>query len=76
MGHISKRGDKMLRRALYEAANSVLGRLKRDCALKAWGQKLAEHKGSKRARVAVARKLAILLHRLWVSEQEFDWQKA
>ncbi len=76
MGHISKRGDKMLRRALYEAANSILGRLKRDCALKAWGQKLVEHKGPKRARVAVARKLAILLHRLWTQEQVFDWRKA
>jgi transposase len=75
-GHISKRGDRILRRALYEAANSILGRLKKDCALKTWGQKLAEHKGPKRARVAVARKLAILMHRIWVSEQEFNWQKA
>jgi len=75
MGHISKRGDKMLRRALYEAANSILGRLKRDCALKAWGRKLAEHKGAKPARVAVARKLAMLMHRIWVTGEEFDWQK-
>jgi len=72
-GHISKFGDRMLRRALYESANSILGRLKKDCALKSWGLKLAEHKGAKRARVAVARKLAILMHKLWVSEQEFVW---
>lgn len=75
-GHISKFGDRMLRRALYEAANSILGRLKRDCALKAWGKRLAEHKGPKRARVAVARKLAVLMHKLWISEQDFDWRKA
>jgi len=75
-GHISKRGDKMLRRALYEAANSILARVKRDCALKVWGQKLAEQKGPKRARVAVARKLAVLMHRLWMQEKDFDWQKA
>ncbi len=75
-GHISKFGDQMLRRALYESANSILGRLKKGCALKTWGQKLAEHKGPKRARVAVARKLAILMHKMWISEQEFVWRKA
>lgn len=74
-GHISKRGDRILRRALYESANSILGRLKKDCALKAWGQNLAEHKGPKRARVAVARKLAILMHHLWVTGENFNWQK-
>jgi transposase len=63
----------MLRSALYESANSLLARVKRPCALQAWGQRLAETKGPKRARVAVARKLAILLHRLWLSETEFRW---
>lgn len=63
----------MLRSALYEAANSILSRLKRPCALQAWGKKLAETKGPKRARIAVARKLAALLHRLWRSETEFCW---
>jgi ABC-type polar amino acid transport system ATPase subunit len=51
----------------------LLSRVKRPCALQAWGQRLAETKGGKRARVAVARKLAILLHRLWLSETEFRW---
>jgi len=74
-GHISKFGDRMLRRTLYEAANSILGRVKKDCALKLWGQRLAEQKGSKPARVAVARKLAILMHRLWRTEEDFIWQK-
>ena len=73
MGRISKAGDPMLRSALYEAANSLLARVKRPCALQAWGKRLAETKGAKRARVAVARKLAILLHRLWQSETEFRW---
>ena len=72
-GRISKAGDPMLRSALYEAANSLLGRLKRPCALRTWGKRLAETKGAKRARVAVARKLAILLHRLWLSETVFRW---
>ena len=73
-GRISKAGDPMLRSALYEAANNLLARVKRSCALQAWGKKLAETKGAKRARVAVARKFAILLHRLWLSEQEFCWE--
>jgi transposase len=72
-GRISKAGDPMLRSALYEAANNLLSRVKRPCALQTWGKRLAETKGPKRARVAVARKLAILLHRLWRSETEFRW---
>jgi transposase len=72
-GHITKAGDAMLRHALYEAANSILSRLQRPCALADWGKRLAEAKGPKRARVAVARKLSALLHTLWQSETEFCW---
>jgi transposase len=72
-GRISKAGDPMLRSALYEAANNLLVRVKRPCALQTWGRRIAEAKGPKRARVAVARKLAVLLHRLWLSETEFCW---
>ena len=72
-GRISKAGDPMLRSALYEAANNLLARVKRPCTLQTWGKRLAEIKGPKRARVAVARKLAVLLHRLWQSETEFCW---
>ena len=72
-GRISKAGDPMLRSALYEAANNLLARVKRPCALQAWGRRIAETRGGKRARVAVARKLAILLHKLWQSETEFCW---
>jgi transposase len=72
-GRISKAGDPMLRHALYEAANSLLGRVRRDCALRRWGLAIAAAKGAKRARVAVARKLAVLLHALWRSESDFRW---
>jgi transposase len=72
-GRISKAGDAMLRSALYEAANNLLSRVKRPSPLQEWGKRLAEAKGPKRARVAVARKLAALLHRLWQSEREFCW---
>lgn len=72
-GRISKGGDGLLRHTLYEAANSLLARLKRDCALRTWGLRLQERKGAKRARVAVARKLAVLLHRLWLGACDFRW---
>lgn len=72
-GYITKAGDAMLRHALYEAANSILARLRRPCALQIWGKRIAEAKGPKRARVAVARKLAALLHKLWLTETAFRW---
>jgi transposase len=72
-GRISKAGDPMLRSALYEAANNLLSRVKRSSALQAWGKALAQAKGAKRARVAVARKLAALLHCLWQSGASFQW---
>jgi transposase len=61
-GHISKAGDPMLRKALYEAANVALTLVKRPFALQAWGRKLAEAKGARRARTAVARKLGSPLY--------------
>ena len=72
-GRISKAGDPLLRSALYEAANNLLSRVKRPCALQTWGKALAATKGAKRARVAVARKLAGLLHRLWRTDTDFQW---
>ncbi|HEX7858613.1 MAG TPA: IS110 family transposase [Sphingobium sp.] len=72
-GNISKAGDPMLRRTLYEAANIMLCRVQRPFALQQWGLRIAESKGNKRARIAVARKLAVLLHSLWVNETEFRW---
>lgn len=72
-GSISKAGDPMLRRSLYEAANILLCRVQRPFALQEWGRRIAETKGNKRARIAVARKLAVLLHSLWLNETEFRW---
>lgn len=72
-GHISKAGDPMLRSALYEAANNLLARVKRPSPLQTWGKALVTTKGAKRARVAVARKLAILLHKLWQTGTDFQW---
>jgi transposase len=70
-GRISKEGDKLLRWLLVEAAHVLLTRTKRSCALKRWGLKLAKKRGQGKATVAVARKLAILLHRLWVTGDSF-----
>jgi transposase len=71
-GNISKCGDKLLRHALYEAANSHLRISKKRSVLKAWGVKLAKRVGNKKALVAVARKLAIIMHRMWVSGSSFQ----
>jgi transposase len=58
-GHITRTGDAMMRTLLYEAATVILARASRWSNLKAWGVRLAKRQGLKRARVAVARKLAV-----------------
>lgn len=75
-GRITKEGDGLLRWLLVEAAHNLLSHTRRDCALKRWGKRLEAQKGTGKARVAVARKLAVILHRLWVSGDTFDWQRA
>jgi transposase len=72
-GRISKCGDKMLRSYLYEAANVLLTRVAKWSALKAWGIRLAKRSGLRKAKVAVARKLAVILHRMWLDGTEFKW---
>jgi transposase len=72
-GRISKCGDKMLRSYLYEAANVLLTRVAKWSALKAWGIRLAKRSGLRKAKVAVARKLAVILHRMWVEGTDFKW---
>lgn len=74
-GGISKVGDTMVRTALYEAANAMLSRPTRFSALKRWGLEVAKRRGLKRAKVAVARKLACVLHRMWADGTEFRWGK-
>ncbi len=74
-GHVSRWGDRLLRTYLFEAANVLLHRIKRWCALKAWGLRLAKRNGMKKAQVAVARKLAVILHCIWVDGTSFEWRK-
>ena len=70
-GRISRQGDKHLRTYLYEAANTVLTRSRADTALKRWGLALKVRLGHRRAVVAVARKLAVILHAMWAKEEPF-----
>jgi transposase len=73
--HISKEGDPYLRTLLVQSAHHILGPFGADSDLRRWGLKLAERGGSngkKRAIIAVARKLAVLLHRLWVSGEVYE----
>ena len=72
-GHISKCGDTDVRNALYTAAHAMLTRTSRWSGLKAWGMRLAKTRGHRRAVVAVARKLAVILHRMWIDETPFRW---
>ena len=72
-GRISKCGDKMLQSYLYEAANVLLTRVAKWSTLKAWGIRLAKRSGLRKAKVAVARKLAVILHRMWIDGTEFNW---
>jgi transposase len=72
-GRISKCGDAMLRMYLFEAAGVLLTRVPKWSVLKAWGTKLTKRNGLRKAKVAVARKLAVILHRMWVDGTEFSW---
>jgi transposase len=74
-GRISKVGDAMVRTALFEAANVMLSRVTRFSTLKAWALRVAKLRGMKRAKVALARKLAVVLHRMWVDGTDFRWRK-
>jgi len=72
-GRITKAGDVMLRHHLYRAAATLMQTNARPCALKKWGRNLRNRSSYKNSTVAVARKLSIILHAMWVSGQEFDW---
>jgi transposase len=74
-GGISKAGDAMVRAALYEAANVMLTRASKFSSLKRWALEVAKRRGMRRAKVALARKLATILHRLWVDGREFRFGK-
>lgn len=72
-GAITKAGDGLLRSLLFEAANALLLRTRHWCALKRWGMAIAKRRGLNRARVAVARRLAIILLAMWRDETDFRW---
>jgi transposase len=72
-GKISRWGDRLLRTYLFEAATVLLYRTKKWCSLKAWGMKLAKRIGMKKAKVAIARKIAVILHCIWVDGTSFEW---
>lgn len=71
-GQISKAGDDMMRHLLYEAASALMTRVRKPSKLRAWGVAVARRRGAKRARVAVARKLAVIMHRMWIAGTRFE----
>ena len=74
-GGISRCGDELARTALYEAAHSLLIRSRKWSTLRAWGMQVAKRRGMARARIAVARKLSTILHRMWIDGSDFRWGK-
>lgn len=70
-GGISKRGDPATRRALVTAATVLLSHSNHWCSLKAWGVRLVKRIGFSKARIAVARKLAIIMHKMWLNNDRF-----
>ncbi|MGO6847619.1 IS110 family transposase (plasmid) [Rhizobium ruizarguesonis] len=75
VGHVSLCGDAMMRKLLYEAAQSMLTRVVKWCWLKAWAMNIARRHGKKKASVALARRLAVVMHRMWVDGSEFRWTR-
>jgi transposase len=74
-GAISKCGDEMMRVMLYEAAQILLMRSTRWSWLKAWAVQIARRRGLKKAIVALARRLAVIMHRIWTDGTEFRWTR-
>jgi len=75
IGRISKSGDSMVRAMLYEAANVMMTRCRADNWLKIWALGVARRRGARKAKVALARKLAVILHRMWRDGTEFSMEK-
>jgi transposase len=75
-GRISKIGDAGVRTMLYEAANVIMTKPVKGSLLKSWGMRLALRAGMRKAKVALARKLAVVLHRMLADDTEFLADKA
>lgn len=73
-GTITKTGDALMRHALYEAATSMLVHATKPSALRNWGLAVAKRRGLQKARVALARRLAVVLHRMWRDGSVFQPQ--
>ncbi|MGF7211707.1 transposase [Skermanella aerolata] len=71
-GHISRRGDARLRALLYEAATTMLTRVQGESDLRRWDLALRKRLGFKRAAVALARKLAVVMHAMWKKGADFN----
>jgi len=74
-GGITRVGDASVRTALHDAANALLTRAARFSTLERWALDVAKRRGMRRAKVALARKLATVLHRIWADGTEFVWGK-
>jgi len=74
-GGISRCGDEMMRMMLYEAAQTMLVVSTKWSWLKAWAMKIVKNRGMKKAIVALARRLAVIMHRIWIDGTEFRWTK-
>jgi transposase len=74
-GRISKCGDTLARTLMYEAAVVLMTRVKRACGLKEWAQAIARRSGAGKARVALARKLSVIMHSIWRSGEPFRWSE-
>ena len=72
-GRVSKCGDGMVRGLLFEAAKVLLSRSAKPGDLQSWGRALTKRIGRKKATMAVARKLAVVLHRMWTTGERFRW---
>jgi transposase len=75
LGRISLCGDEAMRRLLYEAAQVMLTRVQKWSWLKAWAMNIAKRRGQKKAIVALARRLAVIMHRMWMNGSEFRWTR-
>jgi transposase len=74
-GRISKCGDTLARTLMYEAAVVLMTRVKRASGLKEWAQAVARRSGAGKARVALARKLSVIMHSIWRSGEPFRWSE-
>lgn len=74
-GRISKCGSGPMRALLFEAATSLIQHVRRYSPLKRWAMRLAARKGFKKAAVAAARKIAVVLHCVWIDGTKFEWAK-